>query len=153
MEPYFCRRNIQDSDRYVISQVVCAQKIMPFLTSGNAKIAGESRLLSGRRVQRPSRYVYVPGIEKDLNMHGFDFNIALTVFYIFVRPLSSISTPDLNKILPVYRCRSSIQPCAQAFRFCVARRSGGCFWDCFDRHGLCQIVCWPCCNQGFPGHS
>lgn len=81
----------------MISQVVYAQKIMPFLTSGNAKIAGESRLLSGRRAQRPSRYVYVPGIEKDLNMHGFDFNIALTVFYIFVRPLSSLSTPDLNK--------------------------------------------------------
>ncbi|KAK0501584.1 MFS general substrate transporter [Armillaria luteobubalina] len=25
----------------------------------------------------------IAGIEKDLNMHGFDFNIALTVFYIF----------------------------------------------------------------------
>ncbi|KAK0188625.1 MFS general substrate transporter [Armillaria mellea] len=44
--------------------VICGlrSKNDSFFVSGNAKIAG---------------------IEKDLNMHGFDFNIALTVFYIF----------------------------------------------------------------------
>ncbi|KAK0202526.1 MFS general substrate transporter [Desarmillaria ectypa] len=29
------------------------------------------------------RQTRVPGIERDLNMQGFDFNIALTVFYVF----------------------------------------------------------------------
>ncbi|KAH6892782.1 major facilitator superfamily domain-containing protein [Coprinopsis sp. MPI-PUGE-AT-0042] len=34
----------------------------------------------------------VAGLEKDLGMHGFDLNIALTVFYIFVGAISSSPT-------------------------------------------------------------
>lgn len=35
----------------------------------------------GSRMTRTVSYV---GLEKDLKMHGYDYNIALTVFYLFV---------------------------------------------------------------------
>jgi hypothetical protein len=33
--------------------------------------------------------LFPQGIEKDLGMTGFDYNIALTIFYLFVRHIPS----------------------------------------------------------------
>lgn len=58
---------------------------------GNAKIAGKLAQVPHDRADEP--YLHI-GLEKDLGLIGFDYNIALTVFYVAVCYTSFYNKPN-----------------------------------------------------------
>jgi MFS family permease len=73
--------------------------------TGNAKIAGTYSQKYASPLHVTDHTSADSGIEKDLGLKGFDFNIALTVFYVFVRAnLCSIGSRSNKKQLTFICC-------------------------------------------------